>query len=84
MPGQVVDGGNGFLWQQEPFSFVLQPPSRQESIMRSDETRARPTVRPVSLEPPPLPRRGLRLSEAVVVGLLAVVMAGGWVVTLTG
>jgi hypothetical protein len=84
VPGQVVDGGNGVLWQQEPFSFVQQQVSKQESTMRSDETRARPTVRPVSLEPPPMPRRGLRLCEAVALGLLAAAMACGWIVTLTG
>lgn len=41
-----------------------------------------PTVRPVSLQPTAQERRGLRRREILILGLLAVMMIGAWVVTL--
>lgn len=82
---RVIEGGNGVLWQQGPFpfdqGFRVRP---RDHRMQRQSPPPQPTVRPVSLNSRPPLRRGLRLHEGLALALLCLIMAGGWIVTLTG
>jgi hypothetical protein len=51
--------------------------------MQRKGDRDQPTVRPVSIQRGPYRRRFLRRHEMLAFGLLAAIMAGAWIVTLT-
>jgi len=59
-------------------------PDLQSPHQQPDHASGRPTptVRPVSLHPTAQERRGLRRRETLILGLLAVMIIGAWVITL--
>jgi len=52
--------------------------------LRPHDDHGTPAVRSDRAETPTRPRRGLRLHEAIALAMLCVIMAGAWIVTLSG